>query len=96
MSIHIKKIDNFTSFCGLDTVTQNNEFTDYNVIFANNGVGKTSTTRAFELLINKNNHILKYQTINNSSKPKISFYSGDIPDTLKITSSIAVDTETMA
>ena len=73
MSIHYKIIDNSTSFCGLDTVTQNNEFTDYNVIFANNGVGKTSTTRAFELLINKNNHILKYQTINNSSKPKISF-----------------------
>ena len=91
MSIHIKKIDNFTSFCGLDTVTQNNEFTDYNVIFANNGVGKTSTTRAFELLINKNNHILKYQTINNSSKPKISFLLNNnsiinIDDTMQVPS----------
>lgn len=73
MSVHIKKLNSFTSFCGLDAITQNNEFSDYNVIFANNGVGKTSTTRAFELLIDKNNHISKYQTINSSSKPEVSF-----------------------
>lgn len=77
MSIHIKKIDNFTSFCGLDTVTQNNEFYDYNVIFANNGAGKTSATRAFELLIKNNNHISKYQTINSTVKPKVSFLLKD-------------------
>lgn len=77
VSIHIKKIDNFTSFCGLDTVIQSDNFTDYNVIFANNGAGKTSATRAFELLINKNNHISKYQSINSSVKPKVSFLLKD-------------------
>lgn len=77
VSVHIKKIANFTSFCGLDTVIQNDDFSDYNVIFANNGAGKTSATRAFELLINKNNHISKYQSINSSVKPKVSFLLKD-------------------
>lgn len=77
MSIHIKKIDNLTSFCGLDTVIQNNDFADYNVIFANNGAGKTSATRAFELLIKNNSHISKYQSINSSVKPKVSFLLKD-------------------
>lgn len=84
MAIHIKKIDSFTSFCGIDNVTQNDDFTDYNVIFANNGAGKTSTTRAFELLIQKNNHIAKYQTIDSSTKPKVSFQLQD-------TSTVVID-----
>lgn len=73
MSVHIKKIDNFTSFCGLDTAIQDNDFSDYNVIFADNGAGKTSVTRAFELLIKGNSHISRYQTINSNTKPKVSF-----------------------
>jgi len=73
MSIHIKKINNFTSFCGLDSVSFDKDFKDYNVIFANNGAGKTSVTRAFELLIKKNTHISKYQTINAQISPSIDF-----------------------
>lgn len=77
MATHIKKINNLKSFCGLDNILQSDEFTDYNVIFANNGVGKTTATRAFELLIKKNNHILKYQTIDSIIKPEISFLLND-------------------
>ncbi len=56
MAINIKKIKSFKAFCGLDAIEMG-EFKDYNVIFGNNGCGKTSLTRAFELLISKNKHI---------------------------------------
>ncbi|GAA7747942.1 AAA family ATPase [Helicobacter pylori] len=49
------------------------EFKDYNVIFGNNGCGKTSLTRAFELLIPKNKHIEKYRTISADKSPSIEF-----------------------
>ncbi|GAA7619396.1 hypothetical protein HpBhutan199_14190 [Helicobacter pylori] len=52
MAINIKKIKSFKAFCGLDAIEMG-EFKDYNVIFGNNGCGKTSLTRAFELLILK-------------------------------------------
>ncbi|EDZ62617.1 hypothetical protein SMGD1_2820 [Sulfurimonas gotlandica GD1] len=77
MSIHIKKINRFTSFCGLDNVTCDEEFQNYNVIFANNGSGKTSVTRALELLIQKNTHISKYQSINSQIAPSIEFELSD-------------------
>lgn len=74
MSAKIKKINTFKSFCGLDNVVMNDDFKDYNVIFANNGTGKTSITRAFELLIKDNyKNILKYQSIDSHIEPKISF-----------------------
>ncbi|GAA7021601.1 AAA family ATPase [Helicobacter pylori] len=53
------------------------EFKDYNVIFGNNGCGKTSLTRAFELLISKNNHIEKYRTISTAESPSIEFECED-------------------
>ncbi|GAA9389736.1 AAA family ATPase [Helicobacter pylori] len=54
-----------------------NEFKDYNVIFGNNGCGKTSLTRAFELLISKNKHIEKYRTISTTESPSIEFECKD-------------------
>ncbi len=45
MAINIKKIKSFKAFCGLDMIEMG-EFKDYNVIFGNNGCGKTSLTRA--------------------------------------------------
>ncbi|GAA8349288.1 AAA family ATPase [Helicobacter pylori] len=53
------------------------EFKDYNVIFGNNGCGKTSLTRAFELLIPKNKHIEKYRTISTTESPSIEFECKD-------------------
>ncbi len=60
--INIKKIKSFKAFCGLDAIEMG-EFEHYNIIFGNNGCGKTSLTRAFELLISKNKRIEKYRTI---------------------------------
>ncbi|WP_408609399.1 hypothetical protein [Campylobacter ureolyticus] len=50
-------------------------FGDYNVIFANNGVGKTTLTRAFSLLKNDNrtNIIFSHKTIGPSKLPEIIF-----------------------
>ncbi|WP_367712159.1 AAA family ATPase [Helicobacter pylori] len=79
MAINIKKIKSFKAFCGLDTIEMG-EFKDYNVIFGNNGCGKTSLTRAFELLISKNKHIEKYRTISTAStaeSPSIEFECKD-------------------
>ncbi|GAA9081887.1 AAA family ATPase [Helicobacter pylori] len=53
------------------------EFKNYNVIFGNNGCGKTSLTRAFELLISKNKHIEKYRTISTAESPSIEFECED-------------------
>ncbi|GAA9985852.1 hypothetical protein VN0998_13320 [Helicobacter pylori] len=53
------------------------EFKDYNVIFGSNGCGKTSLTRAFELLISKNKHIEKYRTISTAESPSIEFECKD-------------------
>ncbi|GAA9173298.1 AAA family ATPase [Helicobacter pylori] len=53
------------------------EFKDYNVIFGNNGCGKTSLTRAFELLISKNKCIEKYRTISTAESPNIEFECKD-------------------
>lgn len=62
------------SFCGLNKVCIDREFKDYNVFFADNGVGKTSVTRAFELLIKQNSqHIGRYKTIYSQDDPQISF-----------------------
>ncbi len=72
MAINIKKIKSFKAFCGLDAIEMG-EFKDYNVIFGNNGCGKTSLTRAFELLISKNKHIEKYRTIFTAESPSIEF-----------------------
>ncbi|WRA97948.1 AAA family ATPase [Helicobacter pylori] len=72
MAINIKKIKSFKAFCGLDTIEMG-EFKHYNVIFGNNGCGKTSLTRAFELLIPKNKHIEKYRTISTDESPSIEF-----------------------
>ncbi len=72
MAINIKKIKSLNAFCGLDKI-EGGDFKDYNVIFGNNGCGKTSLTRAFELLIPKNNHIEKYRTISSSELPNIEF-----------------------
>ncbi|WP_187908695.1 AAA family ATPase [Helicobacter pylori] len=70
--VNIKKIKSFKAFCGLDAIEMG-EFKDYNVIFGNNGCGKTSLTRAFELLIPKNKHIEKYRTISTAKSPSIEF-----------------------
>ncbi|MBH0260804.1 AAA family ATPase [Helicobacter pylori] len=72
MAINIKKIKSFKAFCGLDTIEMG-EFKHYNVIFGNNGCGKTSLTRAFELLIPNNKHIEKYRTISADESPSIEF-----------------------
>lgn len=76
MAINIKKIKSFEAFCGLDTIEMG-EFKHYNVIFGNNGCGKTSLTRAFELLIPKNKHIEKYRTISADKSPSIEFECED-------------------
>ncbi|WP_120982563.1 AAA family ATPase [Helicobacter pylori] len=76
MAINIKKIKSFKAFCGLDAIEMS-EFKDYNVIFGNNGCGKTSLTRAFELLIPKNKHIEKYRTISAAESPSIEFECKD-------------------
>ncbi|QQW62527.1 AAA family ATPase [Helicobacter pylori] len=76
MMINIKKIKSFKAFCGLDAIEMG-EFKDYNVIFGNNGCGKTSLTRAFELLIPKNKHIEKYRTISTAESPSIEFECKD-------------------
>ncbi len=72
MAINIKKIKSFKAFCGLDAIEMG-EFEHYNIIFGNNGCGKTSLTRAFELLIPKNKHIEKYRTISTAESPSIEF-----------------------
>ncbi|GAA8117558.1 AAA family ATPase [Helicobacter pylori] len=72
MAINIKKIKSFKAFCGLDAIEMD-EFEHYNIIFGNNGCGKTSLTRAFELLISKNKHIEKYRTISTAESPSIEF-----------------------
>ncbi|MGL2377367.1 AAA family ATPase [Helicobacter pylori] len=72
MAINIKKIKSFKAFCGLDMIEMD-EFKHYNIIFGNNGCGKTSLTRAFELLIPKNKHIGKYRTISTDESPSIEF-----------------------
>ncbi|QQW90125.1 AAA family ATPase [Helicobacter pylori] len=76
MMINIKKIKSFKAFCGLDAIEMGG-FKDYNVIFGNNGCGKTSLTRAFELLIPKNKHIEKYRTISTAESPSIEFECKD-------------------
>ncbi len=76
MAINIKKIKSFKAFCGLDAIEMG-EFKDYNVIFGNNGCGKTSLTRAFELLISKDKHIEKYRTISTAESPSIEFECKD-------------------
>ncbi|GAA7664682.1 AAA family ATPase [Helicobacter pylori] len=76
MAINIKKIKSFKAFCGLDTIEMD-EFKHYNIIFGNNGCGKTSLTRAFELLISKNKHIEKYRTISADKSPSIEFECED-------------------
>lgn len=92
MSIKIKKIDKMFSFCGLNEVCIDREFEGYNVFFADNGVGKTSITRAFELLIKQNSqHINRYKTINSKSEPQISFItdSGTIAiDSVSLTTNL--------
>lgn len=92
MSIKIKKIDRMFSFCGLNKVCIDREFEGYNVFFADNGVGKTSITRAFELLIKQNSqHINRYKTINSKSEPQISFItdSGTITiDSVSLTTNL--------
>ncbi|WP_120931686.1 AAA family ATPase [Helicobacter pylori] len=76
MAINIKKIKSFKAFCGLDMIEMG-EFEHYNIIFGNNGCGKTSLTRAFELLILKNKHIEKYRTISADKSPSIEFECED-------------------
>ncbi|WRB56936.1 AAA family ATPase [Helicobacter pylori] len=76
MASIIKKIKSFKAFCGLDAIEMG-EFKDYNVIFGNNGCGKTSLTRAFELLISKNKCIEKYRTISTAESPSIEFECKD-------------------
>ncbi len=76
MAINIKKIKSFKAFCGLDMIEMD-EFKHYNIIFGNNGCGKTSLTRAFELLIPKNKHIEKYRTISTAESPSIEFECKD-------------------
>ncbi|WP_187897171.1 AAA family ATPase [Helicobacter pylori] len=76
MAINIKKIKSFKAFCGLDMIEMD-EFKHCNIIFGNNGCGKTSLTRAFELLIPKNKHIEKYRTISADKSPSIEFECED-------------------
>ncbi len=92
MAINIKKIKSFKAFCGLDMIEMG-EFKDYNVIFGNNGCGKTSLTRAFELLISKNKHIEKYRTISTAStaeSPSIEFECKDESYKIEPNSNIGV------
>ncbi|CAJ99388.1 AAA family ATPase [Helicobacter acinonychis] len=71
MAINLKKIKSLNAFCGLDTI-ETDGFGDYNVIFGNNGCGKTSLTRAFELLKHPH-HIEKYRTISADKSPSVGF-----------------------
>ncbi|GAA7648413.1 AAA family ATPase [Helicobacter pylori] len=87
MAINIKKIKSFNAFCGLDAIEMG-EFKDYNVIFGNNGCGKTSLTRAFELLISKNKCIEKYRTISTAESPSIEFECKDGSYTIEPNSNI--------
>ncbi|WP_120914027.1 AAA family ATPase [Helicobacter pylori] len=87
MAINIKKIKSFKAFCGLDMIEMD-EFKHYNIIFGNNGCGKTSLTRAFELLIPKNKHIEKYRTISTAESPSIEFECKDESYTIEPNSNI--------
>ncbi|AEN18832.1 AAA family ATPase [Helicobacter pylori] len=87
--VNIKKIKSFKAFCGLDAIEMG-EFKDYNVIFGNNGCGKTSLTRAFELLIPKNKHIEKYRTISTAESPSIEFEFKDKSYKIEPNSNIGV------
>ncbi|MGL2393341.1 AAA family ATPase [Helicobacter pylori] len=87
--INIKKIKSFKAFCGLDAIEMG-EFEHYNIIFGNNGCGKTSLTRAFELLISKNKHIEKYRTISTAESPSIEFECKDESYTIEPNSDIRV------
>ncbi|GAA7694785.1 hypothetical protein HpMS64_11020 [Helicobacter pylori] len=89
MAINIKKIKFFKAFCGLDAIEMD-EFEHYNIIFGNNGCGKTSLTRAFELLISKNKHIEKYRTISTAESPSIEFECKDESYTIEPNSNIGV------
>ncbi|GAA8907018.1 AAA family ATPase [Helicobacter pylori] len=89
MAINIKKIKSFKAFCGLDAIEMD-EFEHYNIIFGNNGCGKTSLTRAFELLIPKNKHIEKYRTISTAESPSIEFECKDGSYTIEPNSNIGV------
>ncbi|WP_367714102.1 AAA family ATPase [Helicobacter pylori] len=87
--INIKKIKSFKAFCGLDAIEMG-EFEHYNIIFGNNGCGKTSLTRAFELLISKNKHIEKYRTISTAESPSIEFECKDESYTIEPNGDIRV------
>ncbi|WQU43147.1 AAA family ATPase [Helicobacter pylori] len=89
MAINIKKIKSFKAFCGLDMIEMD-EFKHYNIIFGNNGCGKTSLTRAFELLIPKNKHIEKYRTISADKSPSIEFECEDRSYTIEPNGDIRV------
>lgn len=89
MAINIKKIKSFKAFCGLDMIEMD-EFKHCNIIFGNNGCGKTSLTRAFELLILKNKHIEKYRTISADKSPSIEFECKDESYTIEPNSDIRV------
>ncbi|MGL2593588.1 AAA family ATPase [Helicobacter pylori] len=89
MAINIKKIKSFKAFCGLDMIEMD-EFKHCNIIFGNNGCGKTSLTRAFELLILKNKHIEKYRTISTAESPSIEFECKDESYTIEPNSDIRV------
>ncbi|NPS34688.1 AAA family ATPase [Helicobacter pylori] len=89
MAINIKKIKSFKAFCGLDAIEMD-EFEHYNIIFGNNGCGKTSLTRAFELLIPKNKHIEKYRTISTAESPSIEFKCKDKSYKIEPNSNIGV------
>ncbi len=89
MAINIKKIKSFKAFCGLDAIEMG-EFEHYNIIFGNNGCGKTSLTRAFELLIPKNKHIEKYRTISTAESPSIEFECKDKSYKIEPNSNIGV------
>ncbi|MGL2667715.1 AAA family ATPase [Helicobacter pylori] len=89
MAINIKKIKSFKAFCGLDMIEMD-EFKHYNIIFGNNGCGKTSLTRAFELLISKDKHIEKYRTISTAESPSIEFECKDESYTIEPNSDIRV------
>ncbi len=90
MAINIKKIKSVKAFCGLDMIKmiEMDEFGHYNIIFGNNGCGKTSLTRAFELLISKNKHIEKYRTLDSNETPSIEFECKDKSYTIDSNSNI--------
>ena len=79
MAIHIKKFDGIKSFCGIEGIRQDAEFKGYNVIFAENGVGKTSLSRAFWLFIGDNHtKINEYKSIGQIDEPYISLNDNTI------------------